>query len=131
MDRVGPRVIAYGDNTRVIEGWKNGCHCNCAVNSVFKWFAAFLHTLPKQLNIITRYVPSKYNPADGPSQGTLGPLDLLIPSFCVPEDINPFIINTHTKPAAKVINQALLIAQEQEHTLSQQAQDHEHITCYL
>jgi len=120
MDNIGPRTILHGDNTGVVEGWKSGRHRNRATNLVFRRIHTFLHALPNHLHINTRYVPSESNPADGPSRGILGPLDLLLPNIPISPELEPFLIDAlnppspaelaalqsglYSPPAAKVIN---------------------------
>lgn len=141
------RFIVHGDNTGVVEGWKNGRHRNRATNLVFRRIHTFLHTFPTHLDISTRYVQSELNPADGPSRGILGPLDTLIPSFPLPPELKPFIIDAldppsptelaalqlgqYSPPAVKVINRAQLRADEHEHAAMQQRKEFDTITDLL
>jgi hypothetical protein len=117
-------VILYGDNTSIVEGWWRGSNKNKAINGVFKHIHEFLHNLPRRLEIHTEYVPSKYNPADGPSRGIYGPESLLLPPINVPPKARDLIINAsspltptelrllhsrqYSAPAAKLINRMLI-----------------------
>jgi hypothetical protein len=117
-------VILYGDNTSIVEGWWRGSNKNKAVNGVFKRIHEFLHNLPRRLEIHTEYVPSKYNPADGPSRGIYGPESLLLPPIDVPPKARNLIVDAsspltptelrlfrsgqYSAPAAKLINRTLI-----------------------
>jgi hypothetical protein len=121
---VSEHIIIYGDNTRVVKGWWKGCHCNKAVNDVFKWVHEYIHTLPRHFKIRTEYITSEFNPADGPSRGQYGPEHLLLPQIPIPSQLKDLIVNAtspitptefrllcnghYTPPAAKVINWTLM-----------------------
>jgi hypothetical protein len=81
----------YGDNRGVIEGWWKGRSRNKAVNNVFKR----VHRLSEehQCSFLTRYVPSKHNPADDPSRGIFPPACLLLPPIPLPAALTSFIGN--------------------------------------
>jgi hypothetical protein len=55
----------FGDNRGVVEGWWTGHSRNKACNEVFK--RVHHATSDAKCTVLTRYVPSKDNPADGPS----------------------------------------------------------------
>ena len=99
MANIRGQVIVHGDNTGVVEGWKNGRHCNHATNTMFRQIHSFLLTVPSHLDISTRYVQSEHNPADGPSRGILGPTDTLLPAFPILLELEPFIIDTLSPPS--------------------------------
>ena len=63
----GEHVIIYGDNNGVVQGWRNCCSRNKWVNQVFRRIIAQLEA--KDIHVHAKYVPSKENPADGPSRG--------------------------------------------------------------
>ena len=71
--------IIHSGNSGVIEGWSNGCHRHPSANEAFRHIHKFIHSwIPHDLNIHTIYVPSKSNPADGPSWGIPSPPHLLL-----------------------------------------------------
>lgn len=133
-------VIAYGDNMGVVEGWWTGRHRNTEVNSVFKRIHNLLLISPRIAAIHTEYVPSKDNPADGPSRGIYPPQQLLLPRIPIPAPLLPFIVDAaddltptelrlqregaYTRPANKIIdrvrvrqeafNRSTAIAREEE-----------------
>jgi hypothetical protein len=81
----------YGDNRGVVEGWWKGRSRSKPVNAVFKRIhhLSALH----QHSFITRYVPSKENPADGPSRAVFPPKHLLLPPIPIPHELHAFIID--------------------------------------
>ena len=83
----------YGDNNGVVEGWGNGRSKNRQINNVFRR----LHLLaasPPGHSFHTRYVPSKDNPADGPSRGIYPPDALLLPPISLPLELHRFVIDS-------------------------------------
>jgi hypothetical protein len=81
----------YGDNRGVVEGWWSGRSRNKATNSVFRQ----IHNISEahKCTFITRYVPSKENPADGPSRGIYPTSALLLPPIPIPKELHQFIVN--------------------------------------
>ncbi|OJA17919.1 hypothetical protein AZE42_12009 [Rhizopogon vesiculosus] len=81
----------YGDNCGVVEGWWKGHSRSRACNEVFK----HIHQVAAsaKCTILTRYVPSKENPADGPSQGIYPPPSLLLPKIPIPSELSSFIVD--------------------------------------
>lgn len=81
----------YGDNQGVVEGWRKGRSRNKPTNSIFK----LIHKITQEnaISIHTKYVPSEFNPADGPSRGKYYHPSLLLPPVIIPEAIQPWIID--------------------------------------
>jgi len=86
-------VILHGDNAGVVEGWRNGRHRNREANECFKRIHNFASSLPRRFEVHTKYVPSKLNPADGPSRGRYGPWDKLLPDIPIPEPVRTFLVD--------------------------------------
>ena len=79
----------FGDNRGVVEGWWNGRSRNKPTNDTFKRIHSILDRA--ECTVITRYVPSSGNPADGPSRGIYPPLCLCLPAVPIPHALWPFI----------------------------------------
>ena len=90
---VGECIILYGDNTGVVEGWRNGRHRNHEANQCFKRIHEFIGSLSRRFEVYTKYVPSKLNPADGPSRGHYGLWSQLLPEILIPEPVRSFLID--------------------------------------
>ncbi|CDO73030.1 hypothetical protein BN946_scf185007.g84 [Trametes cinnabarina] len=86
----------HGDNRGVVEGWWRGRSRNHPTNEVFKRIAAELEE--QQSRVLTRYVQSAANPADGPSRGVYPSTTLLLPPIPVPAELQPFIIDFDAPP---------------------------------
>jgi hypothetical protein len=86
----------FGDNRGVVEGWWKGRSRNKETNHVFRR----IHNLSTahQCTFVTRYVPSKKNPADKPSRGIYASTSLLLPPIHIPQDLRPFIIDYDQAP---------------------------------
>lgn len=81
----------FGDNRGIVEGWWKGRSRNWATNLVFRWLLQLLDNT--QCSVLTRYVPSAANPADGPSRGKYPPRSQLLPPIPIPPELQPFIID--------------------------------------
>jgi len=92
----GEHFKVFGDNRGVVEGWWKGRSRNKETNHVFRR----IHNLSTvhQCTFITRYVPSKANPADEPSRGIYASTSLLLPAIHIPEDLRQFVIDYDCKP---------------------------------
>ena len=86
-----PCFKVYGDNRGVVEGWWKGRSRNRATNTVFKR----IHNSTESAScvVLTRYVPSAYNPADGPSRGRYPPRSLLLPPIPIPAPLRDLVTN--------------------------------------
>lgn len=84
----GTHVIVYGDNTSVIDAWRNFRSRSRQVNIVFKRIIALLD--PLQVYVHAHYVPSAENPADGPSRGFF-PVAQKINVPPLPPELQPFL----------------------------------------
>ena len=86
-----PCYKVYGDNRGVVEGWWRGSSKNRPTNEVFKLVHDACERASSQL--ITRYVPSNDNPADGPSRGDYPPSSLLLPAVPIPLQWRQFLVD--------------------------------------
>jgi hypothetical protein len=86
-----PGIQLHGDNTGVVEGWWTGRSRNSETNKVFRRIHELLESHDTILR--TKYVNTKYNPADGPSRGILPPANLLLPPISLPDEIRPFVVD--------------------------------------
>jgi hypothetical protein len=83
----------YGDNKGVVEGWWNKRSRNHQVNEVFKSIQDKLERHGLTDAIHTAYVPSKANPADGPSRGIFPSRSLLLPPLAIPVRATGFLVD--------------------------------------
>ena len=81
----------FGDNRGIIEGWWKGRSRNWATNLVFRRILQLLDD--NHCSVLTRYVPSAANPADGPSRGRYPPRSQLLPPIPIPLELQPFVVN--------------------------------------
>lgn len=81
----------YGDNRGVVEGWWRGRSRNRPTNEVFKRIAIKLEDAGA--HVLTRYVQSAANPADGPSRGVYPSNALLLPPVSLPAVLRGFIVD--------------------------------------
>jgi hypothetical protein len=79
----------YGDNRGVVEGWWNGRSRNKPTNMVFR--RIHRKTADANCTIYSRYIPSKDNPADGPSRGIYPPRRDLLPQIHIIPELQRFI----------------------------------------
>jgi hypothetical protein len=101
----------FGDNHGVVEGWWSGCSRNKACNEVFKRIHVAADNA--RCTVLTRYIPSKANPADGPSHSIYPPICQMLPPVPIPTELHPFITNVsrstiesrsqHPKPQLKQV----------------------------
>lgn len=84
-------IKIYGDNNGVVEGWWSGRSRNPETNRVFKRVHLLLEK--RDTVLITRYVNTARNPADGPSRGIYPSRNLLLPHIKLPKDLEPFIVD--------------------------------------
>ena len=87
--RPWPGFKVFGDNIGVVEGWWAGRSRNTETNFVFRRVHDVLDTHDSVL--ITQYVKSAQNPADGPSRGLYPPRNLLLPQIPIPIELRPFV----------------------------------------
>jgi hypothetical protein len=88
------KVVIYGDNTGIIEGWWAGRHRNPETNNIFQRLHSFLAQINHGRTVHTCYVPSAENPVDSPSRGKYPPAHLL-PRIPIPPPLVPFIIDAN------------------------------------
>jgi hypothetical protein len=88
------KVVIYGDNTGIIEGWWAGRHRNPETNNIFQCLHSFLAQTNHGRTVRTCYVPSAENPVDSPSRGKYPPAHLL-PRIPIPPPLVPFIIDVN------------------------------------
>lgn len=69
----------HSDNQGVVDGWRNSCSRNNAVNTVFCRIHNVIDSTNGRTNIWVSYVPSASNPADLPSRGIYASHSLLLP----------------------------------------------------
>ena len=91
----GDHFKLYGDNRGVVEGWWKGRSKNKQTNSVFRRIHEVSNA--RQCTVHSRYVPSKDNPADGPSRGIYPPSRLLLPVTIIPVEISGFVTDFDSK----------------------------------
>ena len=83
----------FGDNRGVVEGWWKGRSRNWETNKVFRRIHSISDT--HQCTFVTRYVPSRENPADAPSRGVYSSFTHLLPPICIPHPLRKFIEDVH------------------------------------
>ncbi|CAA7264068.1 unnamed protein product [Cyclocybe aegerita] len=90
----GIHCLVYGDNQGVVEGWWKGRSRNWPSNLIF----CDIHSIAEENKFVihTQYVPSKENPADGPSRGEYGPPTHLLAAFEIPVNLRPYITDYDT-----------------------------------
>jgi hypothetical protein len=86
----------YGDNRGVVEGWWKGRSKNKPVNVIFRRIHAL--SAIHECSFISRYVPSKENPADAPSRAVFPPRELLLPPIVIPHELHAFVIDYDNEP---------------------------------
>lgn len=87
-------IKVFGDNKGVVEGWWTGRSRNHPTNDIFKRLHIVLSDA--DLTVHSRYVPSKANPADGPSRGIFPPESRLLPAICIPPEVQCFVVDFDT-----------------------------------
>lgn len=85
----GIHFKVFGDNKGIVEGWWTGRSRNRASNEIFKHIHQVIASA--KCTVLTRYVPSKDNPADGPSRRIYPPTSRLLPPIDIPAELRPFI----------------------------------------
>ena len=93
---LGENFKVFGDNRGVIKGWWKGRSRNKLTNEIFQRINDL--TSSYQCNVYTRYVPSKDNPADDPSQGIYPPSRYLLPATQIPPNLQLFIVDFDVPP---------------------------------
>lgn len=86
----------YGDNRGVVEGWWNHRSKNPHINRVFRRIHTLLNS--SRASIHTHYVPSRFNPADGPSCSSYPPGQLLLPPLPIPDELQLLLCNFDNTP---------------------------------
>ena len=102
-----PGIKIFGNNTGVVEGWWTGRSRNPETNRVFRR----VHKLLEENDVIlvTRYVNTSSNPADGPSRGIFPPEHLLLPPIPIPHELKQFVVdfNSPSQPRRHVDTRSL------------------------
>lgn len=83
----------YCDNRGIVDGWRNGRSRNRETNSIFRRIHARLAALNDEFSFHPRYVPSRDNPADGPSRGIFPPSRFLLPPVTLPDALSKFLVD--------------------------------------
>jgi len=91
IDSSSTPLTVYGDNQGVVEAWRKGCSNNKPTNRSFRRIHTILASPPRR--VFTKYIPSKRNPADGPSRGKYPPTELALPRVPIPSDIAHLIFD--------------------------------------
>lgn len=94
----GATYKVYGDNIGVVEGWWTGRSRNRQTNNIFRLVHAFSDASGS--TFVTRYIPSKANPADKPSRGIYPPVRYLLPPIPIPFELQPFVANYDDDPTS-------------------------------
>jgi hypothetical protein len=92
----GSHIQTLGDNQGVVEGWRSGRSRNRPTNLIFR----DIHDISEAeaITFHTQYVPSKENPADGPSRGLYGSDTLLLRPIVIPPNLSRFIADFDSAP---------------------------------
>ena len=87
----GSHIKVFRDNRGVVEGWCKSRSRNKPMNDIFR----AVHSLTEEEGILflTRYVPSKENPADNPLRGIYYHQSLLLPAVPIPPPIRQYLCN--------------------------------------
>ena len=92
-------LLVHGDNQGVVEAWHRGRSGNKHINNIFKRLTPEL--VRANCHIVTKYVPSRGNPADPLSRGVFPSHSLLLPPVRIPDDLAPFLLDPiHIAPRA-------------------------------
>jgi len=91
IDSSSTPLTVYGDNQGVVEAWRKGRSHNKPTNKSFRRIHAILASPPRR--VFTKYIPSRRNPADGPSRGKYPPAELALPCVPIPSDIAHLIFD--------------------------------------
>lgn len=86
-------LLVYGDNRSIVEGWWNGRSRNRLVNRIFRRIHELIR--PCRVSIVTRYVASADNPADGPSRGRFPSSVSLLPSPALPAELSERLVDMY------------------------------------
>lgn len=92
----------FGDNRGVVEGWWKGRSRNKPTNTIFRRIHDISRT--SKCTFLSRYVPSKANPADKPSRGIYPTTGCILPEIPIPECLLPFVINFREELTESEIN---------------------------
>ena len=121
-----PGLKIFGDNIGVVEGWWTGRSRNAETNRVFRRIHEILEI--RDTVLITRYVNTANNPADGPSRGAYPPRHLLLPPIDLPNELKPFVIDidisssiNRANPTQRFSPEPKTVLSSAEHNRRQQA----------
>lgn len=90
----------FCDNQGVVNAWKNGKSRNRETNLVFRRIHDLLESHDNTSSFHLCYVPSRDNPADGPSRGIFPPISLLLPPVPLPAELVRLIYDADLSPGA-------------------------------
>jgi len=88
----------YGDNNGIVQGWWKGRSRNPETNLVFRHIHDAIDGTGSSFH--TRYVPTKHNPADGPSRGVFPSERLLLPPIDLPTELKNLVVDFNHPPLA-------------------------------
>ena len=99
-------LLIHGDNQGVVKAWYHSHSRNKHVNCIFKWITGKL--VHSDCHIITRYIPSRGNPANPLSHGIFPPNSQLLPPIYIPIEPSHFLADPTSSSIPTTSNHAQL-----------------------